>query len=268
MKKNKSIQNDAEAADNNFLLIENKLLKEQIVKLNLVSEEIQERNSQRERLINILSHDIYSPLRFSTMVGKAILSKKEELNKAEILDALADINQTCTGAILLISNILKWVEYQKNNFAPNYSDENLHQLVADKIDFFQLMASSKNIHLLNNIPTDVFIKTDKIAFGIIIQNLLNNAIKFTPDGEVEVNIIEGLNFIKINFSDTGDGMSIQTIESIKKNIEIKPTTDAENRKGNGLGWGLIRDLLKHINGSFDIKSGENTGTTVTITLPI
>jgi signal transduction histidine kinase len=247
---------------------ENKNLKDEIVKLHSVSEELQEKNRQQERLLNILSHDVYSPMRFSTMVGKAVLSKKDELTKEEILDALTDINQTSTRVILLISNILKWTEYQKNNIKLNFTHENLQQLVSDKMEFFHLIASNKNIDLLNNIPTNIVVKTDKTAFGIIMQNLLNNAIKFTHDGEVEVNASQDANFITINISDTGNGMTAETIESIKKGLEIKPTIDAENMKGNGIGWRLIQDLLKHINGSFEIKSGENTGTKVTIVLPI
>jgi K+-sensing histidine kinase KdpD len=268
MKKDKVLIDNSPEEKNLLLANENIFLKNEIVKLNSVSEELQERNRQSERLLNILSHDVYSPLRFSTMVGKAVLSKKDELTKEEILDALTDINQTSTRVILLISNILKWAEFQKNNFSPNFSNENLHQLVSDKMEFFHLIASNKNIDLINNISTDIVIRTDKIAFGIIMQNLLNNAIKFTHDGEVEINAAQDTNFIKINISDTGNGMSFQTIEDIKKGLEIKPTIDAENMKGNGLGWRLIQDLLKHINGSFDIKSGENTGTAITIMLPL
>jgi signal transduction histidine kinase len=247
---------------------ENEALKNKIKELNVDAERLVENNKLRDRLLYILSHDVHSPLRFSTMVGKAVLTKQDTLNKEEITEALADINNTSIRMLLLISNILKWIEFQKGNYKPSFKNENLHQLVSDKMEFFRFIAATKNINLINNIPTDIYISTDKTAFGVIIQNLLNNAVKFTPEGEIEVNIIIEKQSLYLNVSDTGNGISAENITSIKKGIQITPQADTENMRGNGLGWGLIKELLQHINGTFDIKSGNNTGTTVTIILPI
>ncbi len=246
----------------------NEALIHKITELNNTTASLKENNTQRERLLNILSHDINSPLRFSTMVGKAVLIKKEVLSKEEIIDALTDINQAGTRMLLLISNILKWSEYQKENFKPQFSNENLYQLVQDKMEFFRFMASNKNIDLINKIEPDIFIATDKTAFGIIIQNLLNNSVKFTPDGEIEVTAAPNKQYITLTISDTGVGMPKETIEAIEFGNTVVPMPDNENLKGNGLGWSLISELLQHLNGTFEIKSGKGIGTTVTIVLPL
>jgi K+-sensing histidine kinase KdpD len=246
---------------------ENIALKNKVAELNSNAESIKENNKLRDRLLYILSHDVHSPLRFSTMVGKAVLSRKDLLTKEEIVDALADINNTSMRMLLLISNILKWIEYQKGNYKSSFKQENLQQLVSDKMEFFRFMAVSKNINLINNIPTDKFIVTDKIVFGVIIQNLLNNAVKFTSKGQIEVSAIMEPEKIILSVSDTGGGMSVENINGIKKGIQITPQADTENMRGNGLGWGLIKELLQNINGTFDIKSITNEGTNVIITLP-
>lgn len=247
---------------------ENEALKNKINYLILDAERFIENNKLRDKLLYILSHDVHSPLRFSTMVGKAVLAKKDTLNKEEITDALADINNTSIRILLLISNILKWIEFQKGNYKANFKNENLHQLVSDKMEFFRFIAASKNIFLINNIPPEIEIITDKTAFGVIIQNLLNNALKFTPEGEIEVKMSIKKKAIYLSVSDTGIGMCNEQINCIKKDLEINPQADTENMRGNGLGWGLIKALLIHINGTFDIKSGDNIGTTVTIILPV
>lgn len=247
----------------------NSELKGKIIELDKVAQNLTETNRLRERLLNILSHDVHSPLRFSTMVGKAVLTKKEELSKEEIIDALTDINQTSIRILLLISNILNWVEYQKQNFTPRFTIENVHQMVQDKMEFFRFMAESKNIKLVNSIPVDAVIRTDKTAFGVIIQNLLNNAVKFTPDGEIEVNAHAGDSNFILTIADTGNGMPKESIDAINYSQAIIPLIDTENLRGNGLGWGLIKELLDPLNGTFEIKSGEGTGTTVTlIFLPV
>jgi signal transduction histidine kinase len=245
----------------------NEALKNKIVQLDKVTENLKQINLLRERLINILSHDVHSPLRFSTMVGKAVLTNKEELSKDEIIDALTDINQTGVRVLLLISNVLKWAEYQKGNFSPQFSNEDVMQMVQDKIEFFRFMADTKNIQLINNVPPNTIIRTDKTVFGVIVQNLLNNAIKFTSEGEVEVRLDYTVDTFTLTVADTGKGMPEESISAIKKGNAI-PLTDTENLKGNGLGWSLINELLVHLQGTFDIRSGDHKGTTVTITFPL
>jgi signal transduction histidine kinase len=243
-------------------------LKNKVAELNEIVEKLKTSNQLKDRLLNILSHDVYSPLRFSTMVGKALLIKKEELNKEEIIDALTDINQAGTRMLLLISNILKWVEYQKENYSSQLTKENLYQIVQDKMEFFRFMASSKNIELINKIEKDIFFTTDKTAVGVIIQNLINNAVKFTPDGEIEITAALNTKYITVTISDTGVGMPKENIEAIKSRQPAEPMPDNENLKGNGLGWVLINELLQHLQGTFEIKSGEGIGTTVKIILPL
>jgi signal transduction histidine kinase len=268
MKEKREKPEDKTAEETVALEHNNRQLNNMIAGLNKVVENLTKTNQVRERLLNILSHDVYSPLRFSTMVGKAVLSKKEALTKEEIIESLTDINKNGMRMLLLISNILKWSEYQKENFTLQFSSENLYQLVQDKIEFFRFMATAKNIELLNNIPADIFIKTDKTAFGVIIQNLLNNAVKFTPDGEIEITATVNKQYITLTITDTGVGMQKETIDAIEFGTAIIPMPDNENLKGNGLGWGLINELLKKLQGTFEIKSGEGIGTIITIVLPL
>jgi signal transduction histidine kinase len=246
----------------------NEELNNKITGLNDTVKRLEKINRFKKRLLNILSHDVQSPLRFSTMVGKAVLTKKDGLTKEEIIDALTDINQTGVRMLLLISNILKWAEYQKENFTPQFSNENLYQLVQDKMEFFRFMATAKNIELLNNVPAGIFITTDKTAFGVIIQNLINNAVKFTPDGEVEITATVNTKYLTLAIADTGNGMPRETIEAIEFGNTIVPLADSENLKGNGIGWVLVNELLQRLNGTFDIKSGHGIGTTVTLVLPL
>lgn len=235
--------------------------KEKIIRAN------KKDNALRDRLQEILSHDVQSPLRFMTMVGKAVLTKEKELSKEEIRDALADINQTGTRMLLLISNMLKWVEYQKENKKMPASVENLHQLINDKMEFFRFMANSKQTQLVNKVPKGILIKTDKAAFGVVIQNLLNNAVKFTSDGTITVRAVLKGNKILVTVKDTGKGMTEEQLIAIKKRKKIIPNPDTDNFKGSGIGWELIRELLKHLHAGYEISSKKARGTSVTLLLP-
>ncbi|MFZ1529651.1 MAG: HAMP domain-containing sensor histidine kinase [Ferruginibacter sp.] len=224
-------------------------------------------NHLRDRLLDILSHDVHSPLRFMTMVGKSVLIKEASLTKEEIRDSLADINQSGTRILLLISNILKWVEYRKGNKKTPFTIENLHLLVNDRMEFFRFMADSKQTELINNIPAGLLLKTDKAALGIIIQNLLNNAVKFTLNGKITARAVTKDKKVYISITDSGKGMTELQIADIKKGRKINPNADTDNFKGSGLGWELVKELLKHLRGSFEISSKKGRGTKATIILP-
>jgi signal transduction histidine kinase len=141
-------------------------------------------------------------------------------------------------------------------------------MVQDKIEFFRFMAESKNIEMINNIPEGIVINTEKTAFGIIIQNLLNNAVKFTPDGEIEVNAFANETTITVNIIDTGMGIPDASVAAITNGEMITPLSDTENMKGNGIGWSVIKELMFHLNGTFEIKSGIGRGTTIILCFPV
>jgi signal transduction histidine kinase len=228
-----------------------------------------DKKSIRENLLKIISHDVYSPLRFSTMIGKTVVLLQHEMDKKEVIDNLEDINITSAKILLLLSNILKIVEFDNGEYTPFICNESLHTLVQDKIDFFKLIAKTKEIEIINSIPPSVVIKTDKTIFGIIIQNLLSNALKFTrKNGKIIIRYKKSKSFVTITIKDTGKGMSQKIVSAIEQNnaVIIKPDTD--NIKGNGLGWLLIRDLILLLKGKFKISSTPNAGTTINILLPI
>lgn len=195
----------------------------------------------KDKFMSILAHDIQLPLRFTTMVSKAIITHKHELDKEQIIDAISDINNTSTKTLLLISNMLKRLEFQKDGFIPQLSSENLYQLVQDKVAFFALVATNKKLTIENTISTNLLINTDRALLGIVMQNLISNAIKFTPNGLIEIgaNVSDGCNSIFIK--DTGIGMDSEIVNAIVSRKSIVPQPDTDKSKGNGLGWELIND---------------------------
>lgn len=230
---------------------------------------ITDKRSIRENLLTIISHDVYSPLRFSTMIGKTIVLQQHEIDKEEILAALEDINITNARILLLLSNILKTIEFENKDYLPYFFDEHLYTLVQDKMDFFRLMAKNKNIELNNNISSSIILKTDKTILGIIIQNLLSNAIKFTnKGGTVKISTVVKKSKLTILVADNGKGMPTKSVTAIEQQKPITILPDTDNLKGNGLGWLLMHDLIKLLKGTFKITSKVNKGTTVSLQLPI
>jgi signal transduction histidine kinase len=137
------------------------------------------------------------------------------------------------------------------------------------MDFFRLMANNKGIELNNNISSSIIIKTDKTILGIIIQNLISNAIKFTNKGGcIKISVVIKKSALTILVADTGMGMPAKTISAIERQKPITILPDTDNLKGNGLGWMLMQELILLLKGTFKITSKINKGTTVRLQFPI
>jgi signal transduction histidine kinase len=232
-------------------------------------DKFKENNTVRDNLLRIISHDVYSPLRFATMIGKTVVLQNAEMDKDEILSTLEDINLTNAKILLLLSNILKVVEFESGEYVPFFFDEDLHTLVQEKMDFFKLLAKNKGVQLVNNVPSSIYIKTDKTIFCTILQNLISNALKFTSsNGKVEVSAVIDDSFITIFINDTGKGMPAKMVAAIEKGDTITIMPDTENVKGNGLGWSLIKELILVLNGKFKVASEINKGTIVSLQFPM
>ena len=106
-------------------------------------------------------------------------------------------------------------------------------------------------------------------FNVIIRNLINNAIKFTPiDGKIWINGISESKNLKIMIKDTGVGISYETIQKIMDNTVNYSTYGTSMEKGTGLGLQLCMEMASRNDGNIFVESKENEGTTFSVILPI
>ena len=103
---------------------------------------------------------------------------------------------------------------------------------------------------------------------IVLYNLTLNALNFTEKGKITVSGGKTSKGILIKVEDEGIGMSNEQIANIMSEQFIVSSINVDKRKGNGLGYLIIKDLLKLVDAKFVIKSKKNKGTKVTILLPV
>lgn len=252
-------------------------LRRQIRLRNLLdkkTEEILEQNEKLEkndriktRLISIISHDIITPLKFLHMTSKYLSERKSSLSETMQAETLEEVVNTSRELELLSTNILNWIKYQNEERRIVKEKVNLHDVVEQIFTVLRSLAHKNNTELINEIPTDLVVFQFVDPLRIIIYNLVVNAINFTKQGNITVKSSSLNNFIQVDVTDTGMGMSRNQINNLKSDMMIISGTNVNKRSGNGLGYLIIKDLLKMVNGEFDIESTLNKGTTVSITFP-
>lgn len=220
-----------------------------------------------------VAHDIRGPL--SGIVGLAqLISEQGNDNKLEDVLQLVSMIQKGGHSLLELADEILSAEKKIDN--PSHeAGANEYNLLSfkEKIEkLFAPQAANKNIAF--RVVTDS--KTEDIPFSKnkllqITGNLISNAIKFTPlNGQVTVQlsiVISRTKKLSIKVTDTGSGMDQDTIHQILYG-EQESTEGTSGEKGYGFGLMLVKHLIIKLNGSLNIESEPNKGTTFSIELPI
>ena len=179
-----------------------------------------------------------------------------------------DLVNNLTNAEELLNNLLNWAKNQMQNAAPQIKKINLNQLLKKKMEVFKFIALKKDILITTNINENIAVKADMDMLRLIIRNLLNNAIKFTPTGgKIELTAITQDNDCVISVKDNGIGIPADKHGDIFS-LKANSTYGTQNEKGTGLGLVLCKDytLLQH--GKIWFTSTEGVGTTFFVSLPL
>jgi K+-sensing histidine kinase KdpD len=232
------------------------------------NEALEKNNSINTRLISIISHDIVTPLKFLNVAGKNLLEKKDMMPEALKDETIREITTTSKELQLLSTNILNWIKYQTENRRLIKESFNLHELVNHALSVLYSLAKQKQIGLNNETDKDLVIWQYFEPLKILVYNLVTNAINFSEKGNITISCHQSGHMLTITVKDEGTGMTEEQIYNIMTEQFIVSSANMDNRKGNGLGYLIIKDLLKTMNATIDIKSTKGMGTTVAVTLPI
>lgn len=236
--------------------------------LQAKNEELEKTDTIKTRLISIISHDLITPLRFLHLTGKNLIEKKNGLTEDLQQEAIAEIAVTSKELELLSTNILNWIKYQNEDRRLAKERFNLHELVSQLFSIFNAMARQKKISLINQVDGNLGLYQFIEPMKIVLYNLILNGINFTSEGHIRVSSTAGRDGITLLIEDTGVGMTQEQINNIMADHFIISSANVDNRKGNGLGYLIIKDLLKILRGSLHIQSEKDKGSKVTVWVPL
>ena len=243
------------------LQIQAKELKASNDKLNIL-------NSTKDKFFTIISHDLRSP--FNSILGftNLLVEDYNNFDDAQKKDIIKSLNKSALSAYKLLENLLTWAQAQRGQIEIKKELLNLKELVEISIAPYKYSASQKNIEIETNIPFDTRLSIDRNTLMIIIENLVNNAIKFTPaGGTITINYNKNGDNIELHIIDTGVGMTSEVIEKIFRIEESISTKGTNNEKGTGLGLILCKEFIKKNGGDISVKSEVGKGSEFIITLP-
>lgn len=226
---------------------------------------LEKSNRINNRLISIISHDIVTPLKFLTATGRGLYKKKVELPEETQKEILEEIINTSQELHLLSTNILNWIKYQSGNKRLRTESIDAQEVVQQVLSILNPLAKEKGIQLLNNIlPTTTFQQFAE-PFKILVYNLVLNAIRYSDQGNICVEIQANNGYFSLLVVDTGVGMSPAKIDSLLNDSSPIREKEADQKSGHGLGYLIIRDIVQWMDAQIEITSTLGKGTTVRVT---
>ncbi|MFP4157799.1 MAG: ATP-binding protein [Opitutales bacterium] len=228
----------------------------------------------KSNFLAVMSHEIRTPL--NSIVGFAQLLETENEPKEQREFCLI-IRRSSTRLLELINNILDYSRIQSGKVSPRLTTFDLQFELHSTVESFQLAAASKELTLKADLEAtqNHLATTDQIRLRQIVSNLVNNAIKFTDEGEVQVRAAletprdrQDSAVLMLTVTDTGIGMAPGDCKRIFEPFEQMDSSASRPYEGSGLGLAIVSRILEILGGSIWVNSQPGQGSTFFVRLPL
>lgn len=254
------------------------LLHEDQTEQILAEEEIKkarDSSKESERLkttfLNVLSHELRTPLNiilgYSSIIRDNLSSKLDKEDKIY----LDNLHSGSERLFKSITQMLEFAQLEAGSYELNNETLDLVNLFKLNISHHKKLAEEKNLKLRTNISQDnIYVDADRHCIEGAFNNLLNNAIKFTHHGfvEVELNTLSEKELAVCKIRDSGVGISSEYLDHLYSPFSQEELNVGRNFEGNGLGLALSKRYIEKSGGSLLVDSIKGVGSTFTFTIPL
>ncbi|WAC13124.1 tetratricopeptide repeat-containing sensor histidine kinase [Dyadobacter pollutisoli] len=256
------------------------LLRQNIIRKNTLNQELKHRNTEieqqkeeikaqreelvsinrtKDRVLSVIGHDLRSP--FASVRQALELIRSGDLDKDDQQMVFEDFGNQIGLVSELIDNLLAWASSQQNGAAIRFKKVNLTEATKKVLSIYKYSFEQKKQQIIYSSPEDVFIEADENHIKIILQNILSNAIKFTPqNGTINVFYTQENDFRAVHIRDNGMGMTKAKLASLFKSSGVAINEKGTEREpGTGLGLLLIKQFIEENKGRIEVKSEKGKG---------
>jgi signal transduction histidine kinase len=222
----------------------------------------------KDKFFSIMAHDLKNPLSIFAVTTQTLHKEVDVLDKEELKEYLDHLKDNAKSIYDLLENLLTWSRTQRKKITFQPEIIELNFIIKNNIDLFSSTARAKNIELIAPRSEAWTVYSDSNLINTILRNLVNNALKFTPEGgKVEILVESEPNYWVMKVSDNGIGMDSETIENLFK-VEVNTSKlGTNNEGGTGLGLIVCKEFADIIGGDIWVESELGKGSTFSFSIP-
>ena len=232
-----------------------------ITAVNKMAEELSGTETLRTDFIANVSHELKTPLsvmgNYATMLQRPGITQEERTEYAKAIDLAAK------RLAQLITNILKLNKLENQQIYPKFKEFDLGEQLCQCLLQFEDIWEAKNLNIETDIQENVGIRSDSELLNLVWNNLISNALKFTPEGGTIGLCLKATGEqVTVSVSDTGCGIKPETGRHIFEKFYQGDTS--HSMQGNGLGLALVKRVVDILNGEISVQSVYGQGSTFTV----
>ncbi len=238
-------------------------------KLAAQSGELETLNDLKDKFFSFVAHNLKNP--FNTIMGFAeLMQRSTETRETEKSRQYAGLIYDLSSQVQkVLSNLLDWSRLQRRSFEVRPETVELTSLVKDVLEMNNKEAARKDINLSINDHGNVFVTADRAMVTTVLQNLVSNAINFTPAaGQITIDCHEKGQQGEVSVTDTGTGISKENLDRLFHFDFSQAKIGSSDSSGAGLGLIICHEMLVKNGGNIYAKSEHGKGSRFTFTLPL
>lgn len=239
-----------------------------ITRWKLAERTIAEANKAKSDFLANMSHEIRTPLAsivgFADMMLEEVCPETGQGKRESCKEYLGIIRSSSNSLLAIVNQLLDLSRIEARKTEVSFSEFDLHELLASLVGTFALRAQEKRISLGLKSPGPLSVTSDRQKVQQVIGNLLDNALKFTPEhGQIELGVVVRPERIDVEIKDNGIGIKREELSRI-----FSPFTQLQSYgKGIGLGLTISKNLAELIGGDIKVESEVGKGSTFTFWFP-
>ena len=232
-----------------------------ITAINKMTAELQGTETLRTDFIANVSHELKTPL--AVMGNYATMLQKPGISEEDRIEYAKSISHSSRRLAALITNILKLNKLENQQIFPKPQEFDLGEQLCENLLAFEDIWEKKNLEIETDIAEDVRIKSDPELLSLVWNNLISNAVKFTPaGGTIGMSLTADERNVIVSVKDTGCGIDPETGKHIFEKFYQGDTSHAT--QGNGLGLALVKRVVDILQGEISVQSTPGQGSTFTV----
>lgn len=244
----------------------------QNIELNIARKEAIEVSRIKSEFLTNISHEIRTPLNGILGFTRILLKDQSDQRKT---DHLNTIEKSANGLLTIINDILDLSKIDSGKLVLENIDFNVREILEDVLTINAPEAHKKSLELVSLIYSEVpqFLTGDPLRIKQVLTNLISNAIKFTPQGNITVRVLmedEDSNqaSVKFEITDTGIGLNDEQKDKLFRAFSQADSSTTRQYGGTGLGLVISQHLVKAMQGDIGVQSAEGEGATFSFSVTL